>query len=75
MNQENHWPLGSRFMSAEEVSAQRAKSARSVDAFLMTLSDASASVAAGALPSSELLKDKQASSSREIRPVNWLGRP
>jgi len=74
MNQGNHWPLGSRFMSSDEVSALSANSALSVEAFSMTLSEASASVAAGAL-ASELLKNKQASTSREIRPVNWLGRP
>ncbi len=74
MNQGNHWPLGSRFMSAEEVSAQQANAAGSVDAFSMTLSEVAATVAAGALPS-DLLKNKQTSSLREIRPVNWFGRP
>ncbi len=74
MNQGNHWPLGSRFMSPEEVSALSANSAGRVEAYSMTLSEASASVSASAL-ASELLKKKQASTPREIRPVNWLGRP
>lgn len=74
MNQGNHWPLGSRFMSPEEVSAQLAKATRSVGGFSMTLGDASASTGADALPG-EPLKNKQTSPSREIRPVDWFGRP
>jgi hypothetical protein len=75
MNQGNHWPLGSRFMSPEEVSAQLAMSARGVEAFSMTRSEVSASGTAGARASELLVSNKQASTIREVRPVNWFGRP
>jgi hypothetical protein len=75
MNQGNHWPLGSRFMSSEEVSTQLAQSALGVGFQPMTLSEVSASLAAEKKKSGDLTSAKQVSSSREIRPVNWLGRP
>ncbi len=74
MNQGNHWPLGSRFMSSEEVSAQLTKSALGVGVLPTTVSEVSASLAEEK-NSSGLARSQPASSSREIRPVNWIGRP
>jgi hypothetical protein len=74
MSPGNHWPLGSRFISSEEVTSQLAASATGVGLLPATLSEVSVSLASEKI-SSDLAKAKQASSSREIRPINWLGRP
>jgi hypothetical protein len=73
MNQGNHWPLGSRFMGPEEVTAQFAKGAGSLDAFAMT-SQATKTETAFERLSNELRSNKMAPT-RESRPINWLGRP
>lgn len=74
MNQGNHWPLGSRFMTTDEASEELAKLTRATEMYSMTASDAALSENYARL-TNELRAKKNEPVQRESRPINWLGRP
>jgi len=74
MNQGNHWPLGSRFMTTDEASEELAKLTRVTEMYSMTASDAASSETYARL-TNELRATKNETVHRESRPINWLGRP
>ncbi len=74
MNQESHWPLGSRFMTTDEVSEELEKTTRANELYSMTTSTTPSSEAYARL-TNELKATKNEQVQRESRPVNWLGRP
>ena len=74
MNQGNHWPLGSRLLTTEEVTAQLAQTARSVEAFSMTFK-ATAPDISSVPDSNNPRSTKPAAPPGQNRPISWLGRP